>query len=120
MNRIRPKHDRVLAVAPSTKGFGFCVLEGLETLVDWGVKSVKGDKNSQCVAKLEKMFAHYEPSVLVLEDHAAKGSRRSPRICMLGKEFAALAARHSVKVKLFSRDQVKRTFFADGAGTQHD
>jgi len=55
VNRIRPRNSRVLAIAPSSKGFGFAVLEG-QVLVDWGVRSVgKGDKNAQCVRKVEKL-----------------------------------------------------------------
>ena len=37
MKKIQPKHFRILAIAPSTRGFGFAVLEGQDTLVDWGV-----------------------------------------------------------------------------------
>ena len=46
MKNIRSKHFRILAIAPSSRGFGFAVLEGQEKLVDWGVKSIKGDKNT--------------------------------------------------------------------------
>ena len=40
----QPKGTRVLAIDPSTRGFGFAVLEGLEKLVDWGVtRMIKTD-----------------------------------------------------------------------------
>jgi Holliday junction resolvasome RuvABC endonuclease subunit len=119
MNQINPKHFRILAIAPSTRGFGFAVLEGQETLVDWGVKTVKGDKNVQSLAKVKKLIAHYQPGVLVLEDASAKGSRRSPRIRKLSQQIIKMAANRKVSVKLFSRDQVMKTFIADGQGTKH-
>jgi Holliday junction resolvasome RuvABC endonuclease subunit len=119
MNQINPKHFRILAIAPSTRGFGFAVLEGQETLVDWGGKTVKGDKNVQSLAKVEKLIAHYQPGALVLEDASAKGSRRSPRIRKLSQQIIKMAANRKVSVKLFSRDQVMKTFITDGQGTKH-
>jgi Holliday junction resolvasome RuvABC endonuclease subunit len=119
MNKIQPKYFRILAIAPSTRGFGFAVLEGQETLVDWGVKTVKGDKNAQSLAKVEKLIAHYQPGVLALEDVSAKNSRRSTRIRKLSRQIVRMAANHKVSVKLFSRDRVMKTFIADGRGTKH-
>jgi Holliday junction resolvasome RuvABC endonuclease subunit len=119
MNQIQSKHFRILAIAPSTRGFGFAVLEGQETLVDWGVKTVKGDKNIQSLAKVEKLIAHYRPGVLVLEDAAAKNSRRSPRIKTLSQKIITMAAGRTVKVKLYSRDRVMKTFISDGERTKH-
>jgi Holliday junction resolvasome RuvABC endonuclease subunit len=119
MRKILPKHPRILAIAPSTRGFGFAVLEGLDTLVDWGVKSVKSDKNPQSLAKVEELIVHYQPDVLVLEDTSTKHSRRSTRIRALSRKIFAAAAIHKVSVALFSQDQVRRVFFGDGQGTKH-
>jgi Holliday junction resolvasome RuvABC endonuclease subunit len=119
MNQINPKHFRILAIAPSTRGFGFAVLEGEVSLVDWGVKTVKGDKNVQSLAKVKKLITHYKPGALVLEDASAKGSRRSPRIRKLCQQIIKLAEARKMIVKLFSRDQVMKTFIADGQGTKH-
>jgi Holliday junction resolvasome RuvABC endonuclease subunit len=110
---------RIIAVAPSTRGFGFVVMEN-GNLIDWGVKAAKGDKNAQCLAKIEKLFVHYRFNRLVLEDYNARGSCRAPRIKTLGREIVALAESHKVKVATFSRKRVKQTFFDDGKGTKHD
>lgn len=120
MNTINQKHFRLLAIAPSTGGVGFAVLEGPETLVDSGVKRVKGDnKNAQSLKKVEELIAHYQPGTLVLEDAAAKGSRRSPRIRRLCQQIIKMAESHKVNVKLYSRDQVMKTFFPDRQGTKY-
>jgi len=119
MNTIFQKHPRILAIAPSTRGFGYAVLEGHKELVDWGVKSVTGDKNAESIEKVEEMIAHYTPQVMVLEDTVTKGSRRSPRIQALTKRLIALAESRTVKVALFSQKQVRRVFFADEPGTKH-
>jgi hypothetical protein len=110
------KHLRVLAIAPSSRGFGFALLEGQEKLVDWGVKTIRGDKNAGTLVKVGEMIAHNKPDKIVLEDHSS-GSRRSPRIRSLGKEIVALAENNHVFVALRSQSQVRKLFFADGEGT---
>src|SRR6266550_9395100 len=117
MTRSNEKNLRIIAITPSTRGFGFAVLES-ETLVDWGVKTVKESKNRQSLVKVEEMMAHYRPGGIVLEDHSAKGSRRSPRIRALGERIIAIATRQKVTVTQFSREQVRRAFVPDGRGTK--
>ena len=114
--RPQAKPNRLLALAPSTRGLGFAVLEGEGVLVDWGVKSVTGDKNLKSVAKVEELLALYHPRVLVLEDHSA---RRSPRIHALNSLLTHLAKQHEIKVRLLSRDRVYRCFGMAENGTKH-
>ena len=44
MSRAYTKDIRVLAIDPSTRGFGFAVLEGPNRLIDWGVKETKTEQ----------------------------------------------------------------------------
>jgi Holliday junction resolvasome RuvABC endonuclease subunit len=88
-------------------------------LADWGVKSIKGDKNAGCAAKVAEIIAHYKPDVIVLEDASIKPFRRSVRIRELGKRIVTLAERRRVAVMLCSPTQVRQAFFADGQGTKH-
>jgi hypothetical protein len=117
--RSTQKHACVLAIAPSTPGFGFAVLEDSQTLVDWGVKTVKGDKNAGCVEKAKEMIRLYEPDQLVLQDYEAEGSRRSERIRNLGKQLAALAALRKVRLVRYSRAQILQAILGDPNGTKH-
>jgi Holliday junction resolvasome RuvABC endonuclease subunit len=119
VNRTFPKYPRILAVTPSTRGFGYAVLEGHKLLVDWGVRSVEGDKNAGSIEKVREMIAHYNPQVMVLEDTGTKESRRSPRIQALTKRLMVVAERHSIKLALFSRKQLRRVFLGDAGGTKH-
>ncbi len=117
-NTVQTKYPRVLAVAPSTRGFGFVIMEGRETLVHWGGKSAKGDKNAQSLVKLEAMINQFQPSVIVLENASAKGSRRSPRIRKLSQGIVALAEKRNVKAEMFSREEVRSAFFPGGGSTK--
>src|ERR1019366_10432043 len=118
MNKSFHKYPRILAIAPSTRGFGYAVLEGHKVLVDWGVKSVEGDKNAGSIKKVEEMIAHYNPQVMVFEDTATKESRRCPRIQALTKRLVAVAESRTIKVKLFSQTQVRRVFLGDDRGAK--
>lgn len=115
MNRLASSHQRRLAVTPSTRGFGFAVLEGGK-LVDWGVKAVTGDKNPRSLTKVEELLTFYQPTCLVLED--PNSSRHAPRIRKLHTQLVRLAGKHPVKV--LTRAQVRRAFFAEGHGTNHE
>ena len=117
MNKINPKQYRILAIAPSTKGFGFAVLEGRDILVDWGVRNVQGNKNAQSVKRVEELIAHYQLGVLVLQN--IEDSRRAPRIKSLSRKIISMAKTRKVKVMLFSHEQVKQIYFADGRGTKY-
>ena len=119
MNKSLPKYPRILAIAPSTKGFGYAVFEGHKMLVHWGVKSVKGDKNAGAIEKVEHMIARYNPQVMVLEETASKESRRSLRIKKLTKRLVAVAEKRTIKVVLFSQKQIRRVSLGDDPGTKH-
>jgi RNase H-fold protein (predicted Holliday junction resolvase) len=119
MKKSFPKYPRILAIAPSTRGFGFALVEGLNTLVDRGVKNVDADKNTGSLARVKALIAHYEPDVLVLEDASAKPVRRAPRIRELTERIVSMAKRQDVRVMLLPRKQVRRVFFADGQGTKY-
>ncbi len=119
MNRGEQRDYRVLAIAPSTRGFGFAVLDTEKTFLDWAGRSVKGDKNGESLKKIKQLIDQYMPKVIVLPDASAKCSRRSPRIRVLCQQIAK-AAGQEVRIALFSPLQVRQSFFALGQGTKHD
>ena len=81
----------MLAIDPSTRGFGYAVIEGRESLIDWGVKETKTDKNKRSLKTIADLIEQYEPSILVLENYARKGSRRCRRVAQLIDEISNLA-----------------------------
>jgi hypothetical protein len=119
MEKAAPKYPRILAVAPSTDGFGFALIEGLNTLVDWGVKSITGDKNTGSIAKVKAMIAYYEPDVLVIENTSIRSCRRSGRIRALSQRISRLAERRGITVTMFSPAEVKRAFLVDNQESKY-
>lgn len=122
MNRIRPKEHRALAIDPSTRGFGFAVLEGQDRLVDWGTRSARSgerSKNRQCLEKVEELIDDYRPGVLVVEK-CASGSRRCARVRRLIDSIARLAVERQIRARRISRRQVQAAFAESGAPTKHE
>lgn len=119
MRELLHTYTRILAIAPGPRGFGYAVLEGQGTLIDWGIKAVLGEKNKECLEKVEEMIAFYEPHVLVMKDHKAKKPRRSERLQTLSRHILTLAKKKKLPVKVFSRIDLMHTFFPVGKGTKH-
>ena len=119
MTRTSPTNICTLSIAPTTRGFGFAVIDGEGKLVNWGGKVVKGDKNKGALRKAEELISHYKPRTLVLQDASAKHSRRSQRVRELTQQIATMATARKLKVKLYSDMKIRRAYFADGKGTKH-
>jgi Holliday junction resolvasome RuvABC endonuclease subunit len=120
MTVARRKDTRVLAIDPSTRGFGFAILEGPNGLIDWGVKETKTDKTRRTLKLIEHLIDHYQPNVLVVEDYDAKGSRRCRRVANLIKDISKLASKKKIRVRSFSRAKVKQVFSETGASNKQD
>src|SRR5258708_22456161 len=120
MNRVYTKDICVLAIDPSTRGFGFAVLEGPNRLIDWGVKETKKEKNARTLKLIDDLIDVYLPSVIVVEDYAGKGSRRCRRIERLINDISRLASKRQIKVRSFSRAKVKQAFSESGASNKQE
>ena len=114
----RTKDIRVLAIDPSTRGFGFAMFEGPKKLVDWGGRTARVNKNAECLAKVKELITLYRPQVIVVEDCEAKGSRRCGRVKDLIRSITALAKAHKIRVRSISRLQVKQAFASEHGTTK--
>src|SRR5215467_15453342 len=115
MSRAYTNDKRVLTVDPSTRGLGYAVLEGPDRLIDWGVKETKTDKKRRPLKLIDDLIGLYQPNVIVVEDYAAKGSRRCRRVRELIGDIAKLAVKRKIKVRRYSRLKVKQVFAESGA-----
>jgi hypothetical protein len=121
MNHTTSKQFRILAVALSTRGFGFVVMEGQKTIIECGGRvATGGKKNAQSVAKAEKLLNFYQPDVLVLQDVQAKGSHRAPRIKTLNRQIKAVAEKRKIRVKLISGKQMRTLLLGNAKGTKQE
>jgi Holliday junction resolvasome RuvABC endonuclease subunit len=114
------KNARILGIAPSSRGFGFVVMEEARGLIAWGGRTAERDKNAESRAKAERLMEQYRPDVLVLEDAVAKGSRRALRIQALNGQLAESARKRKVKVALLSGKQLRNVLLGDPEGTKQE
>ena len=119
MNQTTSEQIRILAIAPSARGFGYSVMEG-PAILECGNKGTKGNKNLQAISKIEKLMKQFLPGVLVLPDVNAKGCHRAPRIKALHRQIVELAAKQKCKVALFSGKSLRMALLGDAEGTKHE
>src|SRR5665213_3009986 len=105
MNQTVSKQTRILAVALTARGFGYCVMEN-QVILECGNKGVKGNKNLQSVSKIEKLMKQFLPNALVLQDVSGANSRRAPRIKALHQQVIGLAAKQKCRVVLFTGEKL--------------
>jgi hypothetical protein len=119
MNQTMSKQVRILAIAPTARGFGYCVMED-GAILECGYKGAKKNKNAKSVSKIEKLMNHFLPSCMVLQDLDAIGCRRAPRIKALHRQVAGLAGQHKCRVTLFSGKKLRRSLLDNEKGTKHE
>src|ERR1051325_9807365 len=111
-------NKRVLSVDPMTRGFAFVVLEGPNTLLDWGTKTTIQHKNQECLLKVHDLVKQYAPDCIVFEDHRHWSSRRCPRIRLLLEEISKLAKEMKVELFALTPSDVKKFWSHLGANNK--
>jgi hypothetical protein len=98
---------RVVAIDPTTRGFGYAVLEGPKNLIDWGLVHVLLRTDRNILSRVENILDRCLPDILVLED--GRGTRRRERARRLIKLIEEMAKRRKVPVVRVSRTRVRQT-----------
>ena len=110
----------MMAVDPTSRGFGFAVFEGPNRLVDWSAVEIRKNKEDKYLQRIVDLIAQYRPDVLVLEDTRGGGSRRCARVQKLLGRVERLADEGAILTRRFSRSKVKRAFSDSGAKTKYE
>lgn len=119
----RDSPARVLAIDPTSRGFGFVILEGPRLVVDWGVKTGRAtsiEREQQLLARIDDLIRHYRPQIIVLEKVGDSGSRRGGRVRLLIGAIGNMAAWQGIAVRRISISRVRRVFSTFGAQSKHD
>lgn len=126
---VRAPYNFVLAMYPNSRGVAFVVFEGTQSLVDWGLRVTRHKHEPyRYLSAIGDLFVLYQPAMLLLENMAAAGARRSERIRNLNAKIAERALSLHMTVRFYSREQVREAFapfkaitkeaIADAVGTQ--
>lgn len=117
MNRSHGK--RILSVDAFSRGFGFAVLEGPQRLIEWGVAEARSDKRIRSLRRIVDLLESYRPATLIMEDWAARGSRRRPRIRKLLQAISDVAQKKRIRGKRVTLQAVRKTFSPSAAFTKY-
>jgi hypothetical protein len=111
---MRAAHERlVLALYPSTHGFGFVLFLGPEFLPDWGTKETRWkDKNFLAIHRVKALLRRYQPEVLVLQDPVHTKRLRHKRIRALHTRIVECAEAEKVVVRVIRQKRVHEYFGA--------
>lgn len=109
---------RVLALYPTSRGFGFAMFDARWQLIDWGIKGIRDrEKNIPTMRAMTALIEQCSPTVIVFEDTRQRDSRRHERIRILLQLLAVHLAKKHVKTKRFTRKAVLHHF---GVTTKHE
>jgi len=105
------RYNLVAAVHLNSRGFGFVLFEGPLAPLDWGIAEARGkEKRETLLARVDALFARYQPNVIVLQDMSERGTHRPHRIRHLNEEIVEIAERYGFPVLFFSRAEVRQCF----------
>lgn len=110
---------RVLGVSQSPRDYGFAILEGPATLVDWGVRGLGKQKRRESLAKLTALISWYKPDVIVVEacqDDCRRGANVRARI----RDLVILAKSLGIRVLQVTRSTVRKCFEPHRARTKEE
>src|SRR4029077_16195601 len=96
------------------------VVEGTDRLVDWGLKSIRGNNDEATLIAVTGLVKLYAPHVVVLEDCTDGSARRGRRARMLIRRIRRLAIGEQLRTEHISVSAVRVTFAAAGAQTKYE
>lgn len=102
--------ERIMALDPRARSFGFAVFDGQSRLLDWGVRSFRQGVNAVKIPAGEKIAAlldDFAPDAIVVRHRKSDGNpkRREMRDTIL-----RAAANRGIPARLLYRGAVKDTF----------
>jgi hypothetical protein len=117
--RDRFETVRVLAAHPTSRGFGWVVLDGPLSPVAWGIASARPSRSSRSLARFERLLAKYAPAVFVMEDFDAPSANRAVRVRELCRAMCHLAAARGTQTQVYPKHVVQAFFGKDAPLTRH-
>jgi len=120
MRALNLAEPRIVAVHPTSRGFGFAVLEGPGRLIDWGTRTAPPDRDGPTLDGVRSLIALYRPAAMIVEDPAGPTCRRCPRVKALIGSLKDLAGRSRVMAIPVTRTEVRRLFARAQAATKHE
>lgn len=109
----------VLAVRPTTRGFGWVLFEAPYVPGDWGIVSARGDTSTRAMRRFARLLGQYQPTALVLEKPSPSRKGTSSRARMLTQTMRGFAQNRDIDVPIYTRSEVSLAVTGDEEATRH-
>lgn len=108
----------VLAVHPTTRGFGWVLFENAHTPAAWSIVHARRGRDDYSLLRFKRLLDRYEPRVFILESFEDDGTARSARIQALCRAMTKEAKARSLHTPVYDRDAIRLAFGRYGASTR--
>lgn len=109
---------RVLAIDPTSCGFGYIVFEG-NLPIDWGTARARDNSLQTILRRFESLVQQLEPSILLLEDYSEVASRRNDRLKRVLSAIEKQSTVLAIKSRLITRRRVEARFESFNLANKH-
>ena len=109
-----------MGLSVAVRSLGYCVAEAPLFATEWGIKHIKSNSNDEILERTRELLHWERPDVVVIENYAGEGSRRSRRMQEVIKAIVALAISLGIIVKAYSRGVIRECFASFGAYTKYE
>ena len=103
----------VLAVHPTSRGFGWVLFEGPMAADLWGIAGSKNDRTAWCMRRFEKLLTQYCPKAIVLEYRDPGDAAEDDRGWVLYQNMRGFAANRDIDVHVYTRAEVGTALVSD-------
>lgn len=107
MNYESNNIKKVLSIYPNKKGFSYSFFENKNLLIRVG-SHVDGKDGFS--SQIHELIEKFEPHLIVTEDQEHKSCKRSKKVVSKLKEISAIAKKHNLPIRLYTRLMVQGVF----------
>ena len=122
MSNHQSQSQRILAIVPKSRGFGFIIMESQTRPIDWGFRTCRAKsirKEILTLSRIEALIDHYQPSRILVEK-LDKDSRRGNRVRLLLETIQNHATWRELKLLKISFAKVRKVFETFRATTKQE
>lgn len=104
------RHDLILSIDPTKRGFAYILFEGPKHPIDWGFVHNRAFSQKKSKNRLTQLLDYYEPDVIAAEDLEKSPHHRSKNAKELIETAKSLAEERTIRSVLYERATVLDVF----------
>jgi len=110
----------ILSLYPNARGLGYASIEPPQKLLDSGIIDVRPVSDDQILARITKFVEFHRPTLIIVRDSNVKNVGATTRVQKLINSIADFAAKHTIPVHKYSRQQIRDVFEQYGATSKYE